>query len=253
MLRKELRELWKPALARFSLVPILMLLRALSYVIAGAKIFILFDQIFIITLAVTSIWIAHNLGITVLKSEYQDRALEYLLTFPFSKYKTLGLKLTARSLILLLPLGIYLLSAAILTNSPRIEVILDNFMFSPYFFPIWCFCILLNGFFCGLQEDRNWRAISGFITFLSIVLIPIGISSLFRIEAQAASEFHLVIIIFLGFCLVLLTHAVAFFPVFRRFDLRFSKKYSNIIRFMGLPILVLLDVVAIVILKSKML
>lgn len=253
MLRKELRELWTPVLARFSLVPVLLLLRTFSYVIAGAKLSIHFDQIFIISLAVTCIWIAHNLGSTVLKSEYQDRALEYLLTFPFSKYKILGLKLTARSLILLLLLGIYLLSAAILTNSPEIAVNLDNFMFSPYFFPIWCFFLLLNGFFCGLLEDRNWRAIAGFITFLSIVLIPSGISALFKIEDPAASDFHFVIIIFLGFCLVLLTHVVAFFPAFRRFDLRFSKKYSNTIRFFGLPILVLLDIVAIVLLKSKML
>jgi ABC-type transport system involved in multi-copper enzyme maturation permease subunit len=246
MLKKELLEIWKPALLRLAAVPVMLLLPALQAMLSDLDISNWLLHIFILTFGIVMFWIASHLGTSFFRSEYQDRALEYFLTFPISRLNTIGLKLIARVLVLLLLSGAYFVAAKVIAAKFEGDLVIDNYILNPVFLPFWCLCFLGIGFFCGFMEDRNRRALAVFITFLSIVIIPLGLISLFGAGDPAYGIAHTAKYFVLGFVLLFLILGSFFVPVFRNFDLRSFSKYEKRMQFLVLPILVFFDVVCLV-------
>lgn len=171
----------------------------------GWKLSEIFNFVFLITLAIYSI----ASGLTIFQSEKKDRAFEYLLSLPLSKFKIIMYKIFPRFLFLLL-------------------LIIASVFFS-IFNNIWIngFSLIVVFFFSLFIS----------ISVNSIVIGLIGISLLFSVYYQASRIIH---IIFLGWNLeklspfstgallsdiftaaILLTPlGMAFWITFKKFDVK---------------------------------
>ena len=106
MLKKEFREIIVPTLLRLSILlmfPLLDLLEVARY-IEGPSYYMFIS----FTLGLVTIWIASTYGIDAFRNEHKDQALEYLLSFPLSKFKIALYKLIPRISILMVLIAINL-------------------------------------------------------------------------------------------------------------------------------------------------
>ena len=87
MIKKEFREIIFPAVFRLgiSLVPVLVLV--ILKTITGSDSNILVGTACFFGIGVY--WVANHYGTQVFNSEFKDRAFEYLLSLPHSKYRLL--------------------------------------------------------------------------------------------------------------------------------------------------------------------
>lgn len=99
MLKKEFREIIVPTLLRLSILllfPLIGLLEIGQY-ISGPSYYMFISFI----LGLVTIWIASTYGIDAFRNEHKDQALEYLFSFPLSKFKIALYKLIPRISILM--------------------------------------------------------------------------------------------------------------------------------------------------------
>lgn len=241
MFKKELREIGKPVFLRLAVMPLLLLLPMLQLVGSEVNRLSFMRNLFILTFAVVLFWIAVHIGASIFKSEYEDRALEYFLTFPVSRMFSIAQKMLVRVLVILLLSGFYLIAVrGIAVWDPGMRMT-GYFLFNPALLPLWCLGFLVLGFLCGFIQDRNRRALMVFLTFISVVLVSMGMISLLggpnRASGFEYSAWSLgASLVFHFICL-----GVVLIPLFRKFDLRVFGLYEKRILFLVLPVLALID------------
>lgn len=132
--------------------------------------------LFSMTILVT----ANLLGFNAFRLEHEDKAFEYLFTFPVSKRQILTDKLIPR----LLTLGVLLLihEAASLFLVLKLRPIQGRlfFLIDPVFFPVVVLVFFFCGFFIGIYEQRNMVSVVTLLSFLSLVFLPSGIFVLLK-------------------------------------------------------------------------
>jgi hypothetical protein len=201
-------------------------------------------------LAVAILWVANNYGIHVFKSEYQDHAFEYLLSFPFSKAKIIYNKLVPRTAILLGLTVFYECSLILLWLNAPLSAGFLSFPLNPVFFPLWVIFFLFTGFCLGLVEQRSWRAAANFFIFICYIFISFAAFpalrylDIFQGESRFAAGFAI------GALIIIAIMGTAFVSVFKTFDLRTVKSYGKKILFRTLPLILLLTVISVIILTK---
>jgi ABC-type transport system involved in multi-copper enzyme maturation permease subunit len=221
MLKKEFREIIVPALLRSSMLLIFPLfsLLGITRVMSNRDYFTFFSGI----LGIAAIWIAATYGLDAFKSEHRDQALEYLLSFPFSRFKIVLYKLIPRISILTV-----LVAANLVVNifglSDRFEKGF-YFMFFLFLFSLVMF-FLLSGFFISLFfETKPSRILYNTAVILSMVAISMGIHSLLK---SGELDRHLYEISFLiGCVMVMLLMGIAFVSVYKKFDLKPARVHGS--------------------------
>ncbi|MFC2156072.1 hypothetical protein ACFLRB_06255 [Acidobacteriota bacterium] len=258
MLKKELRDMIKPVLAILSILLIVPLLALLKVSLNGAfylvtiRIYRILRSVngniyllsFLFLFGGVIFWIANMLGFSAFKYEHKDRAFEYLLAFPVSRYRILQYKLFTRISVILVLVVIYkMLTSLFLLELRPVQKNLF-FLFDPLFFPIWVIFIFLTGFFISLFEQRNWIAVISLVMFMSTVIISSAIRSLLSsgfggtlhgsyLSGIAGASGALIIMGILG---------VAFFTIYRKFDIKSPYIHSRRFTLLVLPPLLLLSI-----------
>ena len=216
MIKKEFRDILWPALLRFSVVlltPIFIIIR---------RQFQLIPAILTWGLVPIVIWMAHNLGINSFKAEYRDQALEYLLTFPLSRWRILWRKLIPRLALLLALLALYevmyflFLKPFVVENAISSE---EFILFLPQFFPLWVAFIFGTALSISIFDWKNFKILAGFSYIFLAVLISLAIRSL--LARQNWSGVDLNATSFLGGCLlVMAVMGISFITVYSKFDVK---------------------------------
>jgi hypothetical protein len=249
MIKKELKEIIFPALTRLSII----LIPAPLLLIVGAETSHVIDilKMTAATLAVSILWVANNYGNHVFKSEYQDHAFEYLLSFPLSKAKIIYNKLVPRTAILSGLAVFYECSLLLLwLNDVPLSRGFLAFPLNPVFFPLWVIFFLFTGFCLGLVEQRNLRALANFLIFLCYIFISLGAFPALRYLDIFQGEFRFAACFAIGALTIIAIMGTAFISVFKTFDLRMVKSYGKKILFRTLPLILLLTVIGVVILTK---
>lgn len=250
MLKKEFREILMPALSRLGSM-VFFLIIAMIVVKSTLKI-----NIYVLCLAYVIFWIANNYGISAFKYEYRDNAFEYLLSFPYSKWRIFANKLIPRTVILIFFIILYEILAFIyivpLFKSQSSQV--DSFaIFDPLFFPLWTAYFLFAGFAIGLFEWKSLRIIIGFIHLLFTVFISWGIKTLFDTLSVSCNPFYYLygFSFAIGAIIVAAIIGAAFVSIYKKFDLKSMKFHRKKFVFRSLPPLLLLTAVSIVFIIIK--
>jgi hypothetical protein len=262
MFRKELRDIFKPTLVRLSFllsVPLLALFKVSLWKIyhflmisvfriLNAYVDNIYVNSFIFLLGMVILWTANHYGTHAFGTEHRDRAFEYVLAFPFSRYRILMYKLVPRGLLLLGLTVVYEVLA--LVYAAPLEVIQGPlyFLMDPVFFPFWVVFLFLVGFFLGLFEQKGWIAVVTLITFFSAVLFSVGVCRpVIRVVGPGVFEgsFLTGMGFLFGVLIVVLVLGIGFFRVYRRFDLKSPALYAKRFAFFVLPPLVLLTIISV--------
>jgi hypothetical protein len=196
---------------------------------------------------------ANNYGFQAFRYEHKDQALEYLLSFPFSKYRVLLYKLIPRIAILFLLTLLYEVLAFYYLIPMRPLQGVFFFLMDPIFFPFWVLFILAAGFFVGLFEHKNWIAVVSLLVFLGFIVISLGIKTIIRsINPGMAQNICLSGVSFvLGTLVIMVVLGTGFLLVYRKFDMKsnsiFAKRFVRIV----LPALTSLTALSIYLLISR--
>lgn len=245
MIRKEFREIFIPAISRLGTMALFLLV---TRIVIGSP---LKFSLYIMCYAYVILWIANCYGIGAFKHEYRDNAIEYLLSFPLSKYRIALNKLLPRVVILVLLTVIYEVLAVInllpLFRSQSFQV--GGFaLFDPLFFPVWVVYFFAAGFSVGLFEWKSLRILIGFIPFLFTIFISIGMKTLLDSFSLSFSVFyHLHGISFvIGVVIAAGIMGTAFVSVYKKFDLKPSLYHRKKFIFRSLPPLLIITAIAVV-------
>jgi ABC-type transport system involved in multi-copper enzyme maturation permease subunit len=267
MIRKEYRDIFQSTLVRLSflsIIPLLALLKVSPWKIyhffLGSMFGILngyaehiYLNSFTFLLAILILWTANHYGTHAFRGEHRDRAFEYLLSFPFSRFRILVIKFVPRvSLLVLLTILYEVLAFHYVVPMRQIQGPLFFFI-DPVFFPVWVLFFLVAGFFLGLFEQKNWIAVVTFLTFFSTIFISLGLCKaiLRGVDPGIVDKSHFTGLSFLfGVILVLLVLGMAFFMVYRKFDMKSPGLHARRFAFRVLPPLVLLTLTSIYLLIS---
>lgn len=230
MLKKEFREIIVPALVRLSF---LLIFPLISLTGAGEYLWGYFFFLSMI-LGFILLWIASTYGMDAFKNEHRDQALEYLLSFPYSKFKIVWVKLLPRMAILLL-----LILANLVVDFVGLARWFKGEGFGFYFltflslFSLVLF-FLLSGFFVSMFfEKKKSRIYVTFAAFFSLMAVSLGIHSLLMSSPLIR---HLYDISFLVGCVVvLIPMSIAFVSVYRRFDLKSAEVHGRRFLLRALP------------------
>lgn len=197
--------------------------------------------------------IANHYGFHAFHSEHKDRAFEYLLSFPFSKYRILLYKLIPRIGILFLLTILYeALAFYYLIPLRSIQGGLF-FLMDPVFFPFWVLFVLAAGFFVGLFEQKNWIAVVSLMVFLGFIFISLGIKTIMpSVSSGMAQNIYLNGLSFvLGTLVIMVVLGTCFLLVYRKFDMKSNSIFAR--RFAGfvLPLLTTLTALGIYLLINR--
>ncbi len=240
MFKKELREIWKPALFRLCLVLaipfiVLALIARNTPDSLSRALYLL-----LISFPVALVWISNFLGVTAFKAEYEDRALEYWLTFPHGISPRLARKLAARIALVLLLVLFYAVLRIFREN--RISDALNLSIVGP------CSVLFfINGCLCGFLSDRNLRMTANVVTFLSIVVLSLGLSRILYPIFSEGNQAALILVSISSFLLVIVIMGGIFCASARKFDLRSPERFLKRTRVFGLPLILALDIAALII------
>jgi len=263
MLKKEFRDIMKPVLAILSILLIVPLLALLKLPLNDTFRFVTIRVYRIVTSVTGNVyllsfiflfgalifWIANMSGFSTFKYEHKDRAFEYLLAFPLSRTRILQYKILTRLSVILTFVALYeVLAFLFLTGLRSVQGSLF-FLFDPLFFPLWVVFIFLTGFFISLFEQKNWIAVISLIIFIATVVISLAIRILIISGSGAAlrssslngTAATVAALIILGIL------AAAFFPVYRRFDVKSAHIHGRRFTLRVLPPLLLLIIFGLVI------
>ncbi len=239
MFKKELREIWKPVLFRFSVVlalPVLMtVVTTRTAPESGSRIPILILTAF----PVAMIWIANFLGVTAFKAEFEDRALEYWLTFPCGVSRRMVSKMASRIALVLL-MAFFYVALCIFAGS-QVSAPLNPALICPF-----SVLFFINGSLCGFLSNRNLRMVANVVTFFSVVVLSLGlsrfISPLFPGGNQLAADVGSIsaLLIVIGIM------GGTFLVSARKFDLRSPELFMKRARAFSLPLILALDIAALV-------
>lgn len=264
MLKKEFRDIIKPVLAILSVSLIVPLLALLKVSLHGTFYFLVtrvykvlksvngdvYILSFVFLLGFLIFWTANMLGFAAFKYEHKDRAFEYLLSFPLSRYRILRHKFISRFIVLLSLTAIYeILAATFLIKLRPLQGSLF-FLFDLPFFPLWVLFFFLAGFFIGLFEQKNWIAVISITTFMSTILVSLAIKTLLHPGDTAA--FNISNLNGTGFAcgtfIIMAVLGAAFFSVYRKFDIKSPHIHARRFTLLALPPLIFLIVGSIFIL-----
>lgn len=269
MFKKEFRDILKPTLLRLGvllIVPLLALfnvpVRKISlFLFAGVFSFIkgpayhvdIYMVSFIFLFGIMIFFIANYCGSKAFRGEHRDRAFEYLLSFPFSKGRILLCKLVPRFTVVAVLTVVYEILAF------RYLVPLEDirgglfFLVDPVFFPFWVLFFFMAGFFLGLFEQKNWIAVVTLNVFVAVIFISLGLckSVLRAIEPEILTRSYFTGLSFLvGVFVILIVLGAAFFPVYKKFDMKSPGLYARRYSFFVLPPLAVFTVLSIYLLIS---
>ena len=203
---------------------------------------------FVFLLALMIFWTANHFGSNAFREEYRDRAFEYLLSFPFSKSRIFLFKFIPRVSILVVLVALYEVLAFFYVIPMRDIQGALFFLIDPVFFPFWVVFFFLGGFFVGLFEQKNWIAVVTLTVFSSSILISLGVCKriIRSIEPTIISGNYFTGLIFIfGILFILFLLGMAFFIVYRKFDMKSPALYARRYAFIVLPPLVSLILVSI--------
>jgi ABC-type transport system involved in multi-copper enzyme maturation permease subunit len=196
---------------------------------------------------------ANNYGFHAFRCEHKDQAFEYLLSFPFSKYRALLYKLIPRVAILFFLILLYeALAFYYLMPLRSIQGALF-FLMDPVFFPFWVLFILAAGFFVGLFEQKNWIAVVSLMVFLGFIFISLGIKTIIRSisPGMAQSIFLSGISFVLGTLVIMVVLGTGFLLVYRKFDMKSNSIFAGRFARFVLPALASLTALSIYLLISR--
>ncbi len=269
MLKKEFRDIIKPTLVRLSfllIIPLLALFKVslfkifhflsisvLHIIKAPAENIYLSSFIFLLGLMI--FWTANHFGSNAFREEYRDRAFEYLFSFPFSKSRLFFYKFIPRVSILVVLVALYEVLAFFYVIPMRDIKGALFFLIDPVFFPFWVIFFFMGGFFVGLFEQKNWIAVVTLTVFYSSIPISLGVCKriIRSIEPNIIFRNYFTGLSFIfGTLIILLVLGVAFFIVYRKFDMKSFALYSRRFAFIVLPPLVSLTVLGIYLLIFQM-
>jgi len=220
MFKKEIKDIIVPTLIRSSIILVIFLV----VLIAGgfqqersksAFIFMLFS--FIIY------WIANNLGMTAFKSEIQDNAMEYLLTFPILRLRLVLKKISPRLLVLGILSALYCSSFYLYIKPSYTHNFFEQgFMaiYEPPFVVIFALFVFLAAFFVGLFDWRSIRIVIGVlnISFAAFLSGLVGEAiDMFSISFPSR-DVRAMIVFLVSLGLVLIIMGIAYISVFRKLD-----------------------------------
>jgi ABC-type transport system involved in multi-copper enzyme maturation permease subunit len=264
MLKKEFRDMIKPVLAILSILLIVPLLALLKVSLNGAfylvtiRIYRILRAVngniyllsFLFLFGVLIFCIANMLGFSTFKYEHKDRAFEYLLAFPVSRYRILQYKIFTRLSVILVLVVIYEVLASLFLLELRSVQGSLFFLFDPLFFPIWVLFFFLASFFISLFEQKNWIAVISLIAFISTVVISLAIRSLLSSGYMGTLHGSYLngIAAALGAFIIMGVLGAAFFPIYKRFDVKSPHIHARRFTLLVLPTLLLLTIAGFVIL-----
>ena len=256
MLKKELRDIFKPAAGILSILSIVPLLALLNVSLHGTLYLVtvrvyrilkavngnMYVLSFLFLLGVLVLWIANILGLSSFKYEYKDKAFEYLFSFPVSKYRILRDKLLSRFVVLAVLVAIYEVLALLFFVELRPVQGSLFFFFDPVFFPVWALFFFLASFFIGLFEQKNWIAVISLVTFMGTILTSLAVQTLIKASGTAALRGSNLngISFLLGTLIILGILGTAFFTVYKKFDMKSSGIHSRRFTLLTLPPLLFL-------------
>jgi hypothetical protein len=241
MLKKEFREIIVPTLLRLSILlmfPLLGLLGVSRY-ITGPSYYMFIS----ITLGLVTVWIASTYGIDAFKNEHKDQALEYLFSFPLSKFKIALYKLIPRISILMVLIAVNLVVD--FTGFANFEgegpVFYAIVVFSPVCLVMF---FLLSGFFVSMFfEKKRSRIFLNTAAMAAMTAISLGIHSLLMSTSLIR---HVYDISFSVGCLVVLAViGTAFVSVYGKMDLKPANLHGRKFTWRALPPLLVLTVLGI--------
>lgn len=239
MFKKELREIWKPALLRFSIVlavPVIMTVTtALTAPESGPRI----PSYVLTAFPVVMIWIANFLGVTAFKAEFEDRALEYWLTFPCGMSRRMARKMAARMALVLLMAFLYV--ALCLFAGYQVSDPLNPALICPF-----SVLFFINGSLCGFLSNRNLRMVANVVTFFSVVVLSLGFSHFVLLLFPEGNPLPAAVSSISAFLLVIGIMGGTFLFSARKFDLRSPELFMKRVRAFSLPLILALDIAALV-------
>ncbi|MDH4196381.1 MAG: hypothetical protein OEW05_03135, partial [Candidatus Aminicenantes bacterium] len=218
----------------------LLVLNSLSRRRGGSLVFLSFVSTFPVFL----VWITNYLGVTFFRSEHEDKAFEYWLTFPHRPFRKLAGKAAARLIMVLLFSAIYTTIYFIGSQRAGSRFSADNVILKPFFICPLAVLIFINSGLCGFLESRNLRALFNVATFFSWLAISMGISRLTLPILRDMPVTSLVVNTFAGLLLVILLSAGSLYATARKLDLRSPARYAKIIQTFNLPVLLGMDILA---------
>jgi len=240
MFKKELREIWKPALLRLGVVlaiPVIMtVMAALSQPDAASRL----PSFILSTFPYALIWISNYLGVTAFKAEFEDRALEYWLTFPLKGGNRLIRKIFARSVVVLLLILLYGTLTALF--DVRTSLVLPFAIVAPG-----SLLFFINGCLCGFLGDRNLRMAANVVTFFSVFAISMGLSPvLYPLFPENNQALSVAVVFVISLFLVIGIMGGFWILSARRLDLRSPDLFKKRVRAFGLPLILALDIAALI-------
>ncbi len=220
MLKKEFAAIGLPVLTRLTVVLILPTAFWLAKKEFGSSVAILL----IICLNVGIAWTANHLGLSAFKSERNDRAWEYLLTFPYSRRRILLNKTAPRLLVLAGLVGAYSLIVPWVTGTVSNPAVPSPFkgssfevFMSPWPITLLSLMLFVTGLSLSLFDLRSMRILAGLPGYLLFVLmVEAGWARLYLPEQATGllPNWNLAALF------VTAIAGISFWLVFRRFDLR---------------------------------
>jgi|GEM_PF-4444173 len=237
MFKKELREIWKPVILRLIVVLAIPVVMTVMMARTSPE---HMPNLIRDSFPIALIWVANFLGVTAFKAEFEDRSLEYWLTFPQGAGERFARKAAPRFALVLSMVLFYGVLCAIsgsLVSDPRAFKIVGPC--SVFFF--------INGCLCGFLSDRNLRMVANVVTFFSFGILTFGFSRillpLFPKINQTVSP---AVVSFSAFLIVAGIMGGIFLSSARKFDLRAPQLFLKRVRAFGLPLLLALDIAALV-------
>lgn len=247
MIKKELREIIVPGLIRLSVFMIPVIAILIVKIITRSNIDIL------VTAAsfwgVGIYWAANHYGTQLFKSEFNDRALEYLLTLPYSKYRLIYNKLLPRFFVLLWLTFVYEFLACAALLGPDPSAIFFMFPFRPDYFLVGLLFFFFWGFCLGFIESRNRRATLNFILFVFYMAASVGFTVILNaLGAKKAVQGTMSSLYAALFIMAILS--IPLFSLFKKFDLKRINLYGKRILYRLLPpIIIFSSITAFMIVK----
>ncbi len=241
MLKKEFREIIVPTLLRLSILllfPLLGLLEVGQY-IDGPSYYMFVS----FTLGLVTIWIASTYGIDAFKNEHKDQALEYLFSFPLSKFKIALYKLIPRISVLMVLIAINLVVDFIGFVDFEGEGLLFYVMVvvSPVCLVMF---FLLSGFFVSMFfEKKRSRIFLNIAAMIAMTAVSLGIHSLLMSTSLIRHVYD--ISFSAGGLVVLAVMGAAFVPVYRKMDLKPANLHGKKFTWRALPPLLVLTALGI--------
>ena len=239
MFKKELREIWKPALLRFSVVlafPVFLeVTTARTATESGSRNL----SLILMAFPAVMIWIANFLGVTAFKAEFEDRALEYWLTFPGGISRRLARKMASRITLVLL-LSFSYVALCIFAGS-QIPGPLNPALICPC-----SFLFFINGSLCGFLGNRNLRMVANVVTFFSVVVLSLGLSRFILPLFPEGNQLSAAVGSISALLIVIGIMGGTFLISARQFDLRSPELFQKRVRAFSLPLILALDIAALV-------